>query len=142
MSPSVAHRSALPIAVPATDALLSVRGLRVHFQTARGLVHAVDDVSYDVRRGEIAALVGESGSGKSVSALAIMRLLPRASAQVSGSVEFAGRDLLKLSWEDIRKVRGKEISMIFQEPMTSLNPVFTIGKQIMEVILGADNSGG
>jgi len=141
VSPSVAHRSALPIAVPATDALLSVRGLRVHFQTARGLVHAVDDVSYDVRRGEIAALVGESGSGKSVSALAIMRLLPRASAQVSGSVEFAGRDLLKLSALDMRAIRGRDVAMIFQEPMTSLNPVLSIGLQLAEplqVHLGMD----
>ena len=81
-------------------------------------------------------LVGESGSGKSVTALSILRLIPDPPGRiVGGEILFRGRDLLKLSWEEIRKVRGKEISMIFQEPMTSLNPVFTIGRQVMEIIL-------
>ena len=86
--------------------------------------------------GEVLGLVGESGSGKSVTALSILRLIPDPPGRiVGGEIRFSGRDLLKLSWEEIRKVRGKEISMIFQEPMTSLNPVFTIGRQVMEVIL-------
>jgi peptide/nickel transport system ATP-binding protein len=105
----------------------------VHFETSRGLVRAVEGISYDVRAGEILAIVGESGCGKSVSSLAIMRLLPkRTSRIVNGKILFNGRDLLTLANEDMREIRGREIAMIFQEPMSSLNPVLTIGFQIME----------
>src|SRR5262245_6231173 len=99
------------------------------------MAKAVDGVSFDIFPGEVLGLVGESGSGKSVTALSILRLIPDPPGKiVGGSIVYKGQDLLKLSWEDIRKVRGNEISMIFQEPMTSLNPVFTIGMQIKEVI--------
>jgi len=113
--------------------LLAVNDLRVEFATARGRLRAVDGLSFEVRRGEIVAIVGESGSGKSVSALSIMRLLPRQSGRiVGGSIVFEGRDLGRLDDDSMRAVRGREISMIFQEPMTSLNPILTIGFQIME----------
>jgi peptide/nickel transport system ATP-binding protein len=124
--------------------LLEVRDLRVHFVTSRGVVRAVDGVSYDVRRGEIVALVGESGCGKSVSSLAIMRLLARPAGRVSGGeVRFDSRDLLALSDEEMRRLRGRDIAMIFQEPMTSLNPVLPIGLQITEPLsihLGFDDA--
>ena len=113
--------------------ILSVEDLHVHFQTSRGTVRAVEGVSYQVRRGEVLAIVGESGCGKSVSALAIMRLLARPAGRVvNGRIVFDGRDLLKLDEEEMRRVRGRHIGMIFQEPMTSLNPVLTIGLQIVE----------
>ncbi|MGQ0676907.1 MAG: ABC transporter ATP-binding protein [Rhodospirillales bacterium] len=113
--------------------ILSVEDLHVHFTTSRGTVRAVEGVSYQVRRGEVLAIVGESGCGKSVSALAIMRLLARPAGRVvNGRIVFDGRDLLGLSDEEMRKVRGRHIGMIFQEPMTSLNPVLPIGLQIME----------
>ena len=117
---------------PDSEPLLRIRDLRVRFQSTRGTVHAVDDISYDVRRGEIVAIVGESGSGKSVSALAIMRLLPRGRADVQGRILFEGRDLLGLPEPKMRALRGHEIAMIFQEPMTSLNPVLSIGLQMIE----------
>ena len=113
-------------------ALLDVQDLRVHFATSRGPVHAVDGLSFTVRRGEVVAIVGESGSGKSVSALSIMRLLPRHTGHARGRIEFDGRDLFALSDEEMRKIRGRDISMIFQEPMTSLNPLLKIGLQITE----------
>jgi oligopeptide/dipeptide ABC transporter ATP-binding protein len=117
-------------------ALLSIRGLRTYFDTEAGVAKAVDGVDLDVRPGEVLGLVGESGSGKSVTALSVLRLVPSPPGRiVSGEILFKGRNLLDLSWEDIRKVRGSAISMIFQEPMTSLNPVFTIGMQVSEVIL-------
>jgi peptide/nickel transport system ATP-binding protein len=113
--------------------LLEVQDLHVHFETSRGIVRAVDGISYSVRRGEVVAIVGESGCGKSVSSLAIMRLLARNTARIpKGRILFEGRNLLELSDEDMREVRGRDISMIFQEPMTSLNPVLPIGQQIME----------
>ena len=116
--------------------LLSIRGLRTYFDTEAGVAKAVDGVDLDIRPGEVLGLVGESGSGKSVTALSVLRLIPSPPGRiVSGAVEFKGRNLLALSWEEIRKVRGSEISMIFQEPMTSLNPVFTIGMQVTEVVL-------
>ena len=116
--------------------LLRIRGLRTHFFTESGVAKAVDGVDLDIVPGEVLGLVGESGSGKSVTALSILRLIPDPPGRiVGGEIWFRGRDLLKLSWEDIRKVRGSDISMIFQEPMTSLNPVFTIGRQVSEVIL-------
>jgi peptide/nickel transport system ATP-binding protein len=116
--------------------LLKVRGLKTYFHTESGIAKAVDGVDFDIGKGEVVGLVGESGSGKSVTALSILRLIPDPPGKiVEGSIIYKGRDLLKLSWEEIRDVRGNEISMIFQEPMTSLNPVITIGKQIMEVVL-------
>jgi peptide/nickel transport system ATP-binding protein len=116
--------------------LLQVRGLQTYFHTEAGVAKAVDGVSFDIMSGEVLGLVGESGSGKSVTALSILRLIPDPPGKiVGGSILYKGQDLLKLSWDGIRKVRGNEISMIFQEPMTSLNPVLTIGMQIKEVIL-------
>ncbi len=116
--------------------VLTIRDLHVHFTTPHGLVRAVEGVSYSVFPGETVAIVGESGCGKSVSALAIMRLLPPANSRiVAGSIEFLGRDLLRLSNEEMRRIRGRDIAMIFQEPMTSLNPVLTIGLQVMEPLL-------
>ncbi|HWK86002.1 MAG TPA: ABC transporter ATP-binding protein [Xanthobacteraceae bacterium] len=113
--------------------LLDVQNLHVHFETSRGRVRAVEDLSFNVRRGEIVAVVGESGSGKSVSALSIMRLLPKLTGRIpKGRIEFDGRNLLDFSDEQMREVRGRDISMIFQEPMTSLNPILTIGLQIKE----------
>ncbi len=113
--------------------LLQVRDLKTHFFTDDGVVKAVDGISYDVRPGEIVGLVGESGCGKTVSALAILRLIPDPPGKiVGGEIIFEGDDLLKASEEEIRHVRGNRIAMIFQEPMTSLNPVLTIGRQITE----------
>ncbi len=116
--------------------LLQIRNLRTYFQTEAGTAKAVDGVDFDIFPGEVVGLVGESGSGKSVTALSILRLIPNPPGKiVDGSILFKGRDLLKISWDEIRAIRGKEISMIFQEPMTSLNPVFTIGMQVMEAVL-------
>jgi len=123
---------------PATTGewLLEVEDLHVHFVTSRGVVRAVEGISYQVRAGEVVALVGESGCGKSVSSLAIMQLLAKPAGRiVGGRVLFQGRDLLQLSAEEMREIRGRDIAMIFQEPMTSLNPVLTIGFQIMEPLL-------
>ncbi len=115
--------------------LLSIRGLKTYFDTEAGVAKAVDGVDLDVRRGEVLGLVGESGSGKSVTALSVLRLIPDPPGRiVGGEIEYKSQNLLALTWEDMRKIRGREISMIFQEPMTSLNPVFTIGMQVMEVI--------
>src|SRR5688500_12809413 len=114
-------------------ALLSVENLATQFSTSSGLVRAVDGVTWDVQEGETVALVGESGCGKSVSALSVMRLVSEPTGRiVSGRIMFKGRDLLTLSDEEMRRVRGREIGMIFQEPMTSLNPVLTIGRQLTE----------
>ena len=113
--------------------MITRRRSHTQFTTARGIVRAVEGVSFTVDRGEVVAIVGESGSGKSVTALSIMRLLPRLTAKISkGRVEFDGRSLLDLDDEQMREIRGRDISMIFQEPMTSLNPILTIGLQIME----------
>src|SRR5258706_10685228 len=116
--------------------LLEVEDLHVHFVTTRGVVRAVEGISYKVRPGETVALVGESGCGKSVSSLAIMRLLAKPAGRiVAGRIVFQGRNLLELDEEEMRQIRGRHIAMIFQEPMTSLNPVLTIGFQIMEPLL-------
>ena len=116
--------------------LLEVEGLHVHFVTTRGVVRAVEGISYKVRPGETVALVGESGCGKSVSSLAIMRLLARPAGRVvAGRILFQGRNLLDLTEDEMRQIRGRDIAMIFQEPMTSLNPVLTIGFQIMEPLM-------
>ncbi len=113
--------------------LLEVKNLHTQFLTSAGVVRAVDGVSYDIEEGETVALVGESGCGKSVSALSVMRLVSEPAGRiVGGEIVFKGRDLLKLSPEEMRHVRGREIAMIFQEPMTSLNPVLTIGRQVTE----------
>lgn len=114
--------------------LLEVRNLTTEFATASGVLHAVDDVSFSIRPGETLGLVGESGSGKSVTALSIMRLIRDRGRITSGQVLFEGRDLLMLPAQETMKIRGKDIAMIFQEPMTSLNPVFTIGDQIAESV--------
>lgn len=115
--------------------LLSVRNLRTYFRTDDGDALAVDDVSLDIPAGKTVALVGESGCGKSVTALSIMRLIPRPPGRIAGgSILFENQDLLALSEKDMRKVRGDRISMIFQEPMTSLNPVFRVGNQIAATI--------
>jgi oligopeptide/dipeptide ABC transporter ATP-binding protein len=117
------------------EVLLDVRNLRTHFYTSSGVVRAVDGVSWDVRKGETVALVGESGCGKSVSALSVMRLVSAPAGRiVGGEIIFKGRNLLALSEEEMRRVRGREIGMIFQEPMTSLNPVLTIGRQLTETV--------
>ncbi len=116
--------------------LLRVQDLKTHFHTRDGVVRAVDGVSFDVMPGETLAIVGESGCGKSVTAMSILRLLPMPPARIAGGrIEFEGRNLLELSEPEMRKVRGNAISMIFQEPMTSLNPVLTIGRQISEALV-------
>jgi oligopeptide/dipeptide ABC transporter ATP-binding protein len=112
-----------------------MKDLRTYFQTSQGLGKAVDGISLSVRRGETLGIVGESGCGKSVTALSILKLIPDPPGKiVGGEILFEGRDILKLSDAELRKLRGNEISMVFQEPMTSLNPVFTIGSQISEVL--------
>ena len=116
--------------------LLDIRDLSVAFTQGTRELLAVDRVSFDIRRGETVALVGESGSGKSVTALSVMKLLPYPAARhPSGSILFKGRDLLRLDESEIREVRGANITIIFQEPMTSLNPLHTIEKQIGEILL-------
>jgi len=113
--------------------LLEVKDLQTHFLTRGGVVRAVDGVSWDIEEGETVALVGESGCGKSVTALSIMRLVSLPAGRiVGGRIIFKGRDLLTLGEDEMRRVRGREIGMIFQEPMTSLNPVLTIGRQLTE----------
>src|SRR5581483_5334178 len=115
--------------------LLRVRDLVTSFRTDSGTMRAVDQVSFDVPRATTVALVGESGSGKTVTALSILRLVASPPGRVeSGAVELEGRDLLQLPEREMREVRGNVVSMIFQEPMTSLNPVYTVGWQIMEAI--------
>jgi peptide/nickel transport system ATP-binding protein len=116
-------------------ALLSIQGLSVSFRAASGFVDVLHDVSFSVNRGQTISIVGESGCGKSVTALSILRLLPRRTARInSGNIFFEGHDLLSLSDREMKAVRGNRIAMIFQEPMTSLNPVLTIGRQIQEVL--------
>ena len=117
-----------------TGDLLRVSNLRTYFDTEDGVVRAVDDVSFAVKPGETLGIVGESGSGKSVANLSIMRLIPDPPGRImSGEVVFDGRDILKLSSPDVRAIRGKRIAMIFQDPMTSLNPFLRVSKQLMEV---------
>jgi oligopeptide/dipeptide ABC transporter ATP-binding protein len=117
------------------DIILEVRDLSTHFRMEEGLAKAVDGVSWSLPRGKTVALVGESGCGKSVTALSIMRLIPEPPGRIAGGeILFEGRDLLKLSEGEMRRIRGNRVAMIFQEPMTSLNPVFTVGNQIVEAI--------
>jgi oligopeptide transport system ATP-binding protein len=114
--------------------LLTVEDLRVEFWTRRGTVHAVNGISFDVAPGETLGIVGESGCGKSVTSLALLGILPRAGKITSGTAMFGDRDLLQLSDGELRRIRGRDIAMIFQDPMTSLNPVLTIGRQIREAL--------
>jgi oligopeptide transport system ATP-binding protein len=119
----------------AMEPLLAVRDLQTEFVTEDGIVHAVNGISYDLHEGEALGLVGESGCGKSVSALSILRLIPHPPGRIAGGeIRFRGRDLLRLGEDDLRRIRGNDIAMIFQDPMTSLNPVLTIGRQIGEAL--------
>ena len=115
--------------------LLEVKNLRTQFKMKKGVVNAVNDISFDCEKGEILAIVGESGSGKSVTSLSIMQLLSENAKISDGEILYKGEDLLKKPIEEIRELRGNQISMIFQEPMTSLNPVMRIGEQLMESIM-------
>jgi len=117
-----------------SEQLLDVRDLRVSFRTEDGLVRAVDGVSFTLQAGQVLGIVGESGSGKSVSMMALMRLIRDPNAVLEGEVIYKGRDLMKISQREMRRVRGSEMAMIFQDPMTSLNPVYRIGWQIAEQI--------
>src|SRR5262245_62149796 len=120
---------------PASDAILAIDDLRVYFDTDAGVVKAVDGVSWSVAEGETLAIVGESGSGKSVTAMSVMGLIPAPSGRFpSGRILFRDRDLLHTPAAELRALRGRDISMIFQDPLTSLNPVFKVGNQIAEVI--------
>ncbi len=119
-----------------SERLLDVRGLKTYFDTDEGTVKAVDGVSFHIDKGETLAVVGESGSGKSVTSLSIMRLIPNPPGRIAGGeMLFAGQDLVKKTEREMRQIRGNDISMIFQEPMTSLNPVYTVGDQIAEAIV-------
>jgi peptide/nickel transport system ATP-binding protein len=118
-----------------SEKVLEVKNLKVEFNTDRGVATAVNGVNFDVIKGKTIGIVGESGSGKSVSALSIMRLIPNPPGRISaGEILFKGENLLNIPMEDMRRIRGNKIAMIFQEPMTSLNPVFTVGNQIEEVL--------
>jgi len=115
------------------SALLQIKDLQVQFQTIEGTVHAVNGISYDLDKGQTLGIVGESGCGKSVSVLSVMGLIPEPPGEITkGEVIYRGKDLLKMDKKEIRKIRGKEIAMVFQDPMTSLNPVLTIGRQLSE----------
>src|ERR1041385_4203630 len=124
--------------------LLEVKELHTEFRTGAGIVRAVDGISYTVDPGETVAIVGESGSGKSVGALSILRLIPNPPGRITaGEIRFDGKELLSLSEAEMREIRGRDIGMVFQEPMTSLNPVLTIGRQITETLeqhQGADRA--
>ena len=116
--------------------LVEIKNLKTYFYTEDGIVKAVDDVSFKIRKGEIIGIVGESGCGKSVTAMSIMRLIPSPPGKIEGGeILFEDKNILELNEDEMRKIRGNEIAVIFQEPMTSLNPVFTIGYQIEEVIM-------
>ena len=129
-SPSATRKGSVP---PAADVLLELRDLHTEFRTMDGIVRAVDGVNYAVRAGKSLGVVGESGSGKSVTALTVMRLL-ESNATTTGEVWFDGREMLSMDSKDIEALRGSEMAMIFQEPLTSLNPVFTVGDQIAEQV--------
>ncbi|WP_424136501.1 ABC transporter ATP-binding protein [Roseomonas chloroacetimidivorans] len=120
--------------IGANAPLLEVRNLQTHFRTPDGINRAVDGLSFHVNAGETVAIVGESGCGKSVTSMSILRLIPEPPGKIAGEILFNGRDLLKLSDREMRAIRGNDVSMIFQEPMTSLNPVLTVGRQIGETL--------
>src|SRR5512136_1892647 len=124
----------MPSGIIEQEKLLGVSNLRTRFHIYEGMVTAVDGINLDVYRGETLGVVGESGCGKSVTALSILRLLASPPAEIQGTVLFGNVNLLDLNLDEIRRIRGNAISMIFQEPMTSLNPVLTIGEQISEAI--------
>src|ERR1700745_3171764 len=115
-------------------ALLEVSNLQTHFRTPDGINRAVEGVSFAIEAGQTLAVVGESGCGKSVTAMAILRLIPEPPGKIAGSIRFPGKELLQLSELEMRDIRGNDISMVFQEPMTSLNPVLTVGRQIGETL--------
>lgn len=117
-----------------SNVVLEVKNLTVNFQTEDGIVHAVDNVSYKVEKGKTLAIVGESGSGKSVSSLALMGLLNSSKATISGQVNFAGQELISADPEDVRKLRGLQMAMIFQDPLSALHPFYTIGAQLIEAV--------
>jgi oligopeptide/dipeptide ABC transporter ATP-binding protein len=123
------------------ERLLEVRGLKVHFATEDGLVRAVDGIDFELDRGRVLGIVGESGSGKSVTAMTMLGLTRDINTSFEGEVLYKGRDILKLSEEELRKYRGAELAMIFQDPMTSLNPVYRVGEQIVEMILAHESIG-
>src|SRR3989338_3897070 len=116
-------------------AILQVKNLKTYFYTSCGPVKAVDNVSFDIRKGEVFGIVGESGSGKTLTALSILKLIPRQGRIIDGEVIFNGHDLLKMDEDSLRNIRGAKISMVFQEPASSFNPVFTIGEQMTEAII-------
>jgi peptide/nickel transport system ATP-binding protein len=120
--------------VSATQPLLAVENLQTHFATPDGVVRAVEGLSFHVDPGETICIVGESGCGKSVTSMSILRLIPEPPGKIAGTIRFEGRDLLRVSEKEMRDIRGNAISMIFQEPMTSLNPVLTVGRQIGETL--------
>ena len=117
--------------------LIEFKNLKTYFYTEGGIVKAVNDVSFKIKKGEVVCVVGESGCGKSVTAMSLMRLVASPGEIVEGEILFENKNLLTLSDSEMRAIRGNDISMIFQEPMTSLNPVFTVGKQIMESIIAS-----
>ncbi len=124
-----------PTVSPSKEVILKVNDLRTYFDTAQGVARAVDGVTFEIHAGETLGVVGESGCGKSVTALSIMRLFPSPPGRIDGGeILFKGKDLTKVSKGEMRRIRGCEISMIFQEPMTSLNPVYTVGEQVVEAI--------
>src|SRR3954462_284223 len=116
------------------EPLLEVKDLRVHFDTEDGLVKAVDGISYTVDRGQTLGIVGESGSGKSVSSLTVMGLSRSRNARISGSIKFDGKELLTASDDELRRVRGNDVAMIFQDPLSSLHPFYKVGTQIVEAV--------
>ena len=122
-----------------SEEILKVENLKTYFFTASGVAKAVDGVSYTLKKGEILGIVGESGSGKSVSASSVIRLLPKTGRVVDGTILFEGKDMRKISDKELRKIRGNEISVIFQDPMTSLDPVFKVGSQMVELIRTHNN---
>ena len=125
-----------------TKRILNVENLETAFYTDEGIVRAVDNVSFHLDEGETLAIVGESGCGKTVTSLSVLRLIPFPPGKITGGhIYYKGRDLLELKEKEMRSIRGNEISMIFQEPMTSLNPVFTVGRQIMESLVFHQNMG-
>jgi oligopeptide/dipeptide ABC transporter ATP-binding protein len=136
----VLPENTMPVNTKSDDLVLDVRDLQTHLFLRRGTVKAVDGISFTLRRGEVLGLVGESGCGKSMTALSLMRLLPKESARtVNGQILLEGEDLLDKSEPEMRQIRGRRVSMILQDPQTSLNPVFSIGNQIREVLDRSDN---